>query len=152
MPQGYDTISKGLEAAGWKYVVANDSPDQKNHTYAHSTFYIQNGERHGPLATYLVSALKREKFRLLTNTVARRLVRTGGHVTGVELECNQGGAVGPGKSGIVSVTPKTGRVVVSAGTFGSARVLFRSTVPMTTTESLLTLRRRNRANRSAKRS
>lgn len=56
------------------------------------------------------------------NTNARRVIRTGGHVTGVELEC-QGGS---GHSGVVNVTAGTGRVIVSAGTMGSAKVLFRS--------------------------
>jgi cellobiose dehydrogenase (acceptor) len=106
--------------------VPNDHPDQKNHTYGHSTFFLENAERHGPLRTYLVTAAQREKFDLWTNTNARRLVRTGGHVTGVELECTKGGAVGPGFSGIVNVTAGTGRVIVSAGTMGSAKLLMRS--------------------------
>jgi cellobiose dehydrogenase (acceptor) len=126
LPQGYETVSKGLDAAGFKYVVANDHPDQKNFTYAHSTFFIENGERHGPLSTYLVTAAQRPKFKLWTNTNARRLIRTGGHVTGVELECSKGGSVGPGYSGKINVTPGTGRVIVAAGTFGSAKLLFRS--------------------------
>lgn len=104
----------------------NEHSDEKNHTYGHSTFFIENAERHGPLRTYLVTASERPHFKLLTNTIARRLVRTGGHVTGVELECNKGGSVGPGQSGVVNVTPGTGRVIVSAGTFGSAKLLFRS--------------------------
>lgn len=104
----------------------NDHPDQKNYTYGHSTFFLENAERQGPLATYLVTAAKREKFSLWTNTVARRLVRTGGHITGVELECSKQGSVGPGHSGIVNVTAGTGRVILSAGTFGSAKLLLRS--------------------------
>jgi len=121
LQQGYNTVSKGLDASGFKYVVANDDATQRNFTYAHATFYIDNGERHGPLATYLVTASKRDKFTLYTNTMARRLVRTGGHITGVELECK-----GAGHSGTVNVTPGTGRVILSAGTFGSAKILFRS--------------------------
>ena len=78
------------------------------------------------MATYLVTAAKREKFQLWTNTMAKRVIRTGGHITGVELECYKGGAAGPGRSGTVNVTPGTGRVILSAGTFGSAKVLFRS--------------------------
>jgi cellobiose dehydrogenase (acceptor) len=126
LQQGFDTISKGLETAGFKHVIANDHPDQKNHTYGRSTFFLENAERHGPLATYLVTAAQRPNFHLMTNTNARRLVRTGGRITGVELECSHGGAVGPGYTGIVGVTPGTGRVILSAGTFGSAKLLFRS--------------------------
>jgi cellobiose dehydrogenase (acceptor) len=126
LQQGFDTVSKGLEAAGFKYVVPNDHPDEKNHTYGHSTFFIENAERHGPLATYLVSAAKQKSFDLWTNTNVRRLLREGGHINGVEVECSKGGTVGPGYSGIVRVKPGTGRVILSAGTFGSAKILFRS--------------------------
>lgn len=107
-------------------MVPNDHPDQKNHTYGHSTFFIENAERHGPLATYLSTSMKRDKFKLWTNTAVRRLIRTGGHVTGIEIECSKGGIVGPGHSGIVNVTPGTGRVILSAGTFGSGKLLLRS--------------------------
>jgi cellobiose dehydrogenase (acceptor) len=107
-------------------VVPNDHPDQKNDTYGHSTFFIENAERHGPLATYLISAAKQKSFDLWTNTNVKRLIREGGHITGVEVECSKGGAVGLGYSGIVKVKPDTGRVILSAGTFGSAKILFRS--------------------------
>lgn len=115
-----------MDASGFKQVIPNDHPDEKNFTYGHSTFFIENAERQGPLATYLVTAAKRQNFQLWTNTMAKRVIRTGGHVTGVELECYKGGAAGPGHSGTVNVTPGTGRVILSAGTFGSAKVLFRS--------------------------
>lgn len=91
-------------------------------TYGHSTFFIENAERHGPLRTYLETAAARPKFTLWTNTMAKRTVRTGGHVTGVELQCRNGA----GFNGTVNVTPGTGRVIVSAGTMGSAKVLLRS--------------------------
>ncbi|KAF2026897.1 FAD-linked reductase [Setomelanomma holmii] len=100
--------------------------DTKNHTYGHSTFILEHAERHGPLATYLVTAAKRKNFHLWTNRNARRLNRTGGHVTGVELECSKGGSAGPGYASRINVTPGTGRVIVSAGTFGSAKLLMRS--------------------------
>jgi len=120
--EGFEMITGGLKAAGWKEVVPNDHPDQKNFTYGHSTFMYSGGERSGPLATYLVNASKRKEFTLLTETIAKKVVRTGGHATGVELECN--GAVG--QHGLVNVTPGTGRVILAAGTFGSAKLLMRS--------------------------
>lgn len=123
LQQGFDRVGKGLEQyGGFKYVVPNDHPDEKNYTYGHSTFFIEHAERQGVLRTYLESASQRKTFTLWTDAMARRVVRTGGHITGVELECRAGGT----HSGIVNVTPGTGRVIVSAGTFGSARVLFRS--------------------------
>lgn len=126
--QGFEMLGGGLKAAGWQEVIPNDHPDLKNHTYGHSTFMYSGGERGGPLATYLVSASQRspDKFALWPNTMARRLVRTGGHATGVEVECTTLGGGGGGHTGVVQLTPGTGRVILSAGTFGSAKVLLRS--------------------------
>jgi len=56
------------------------------------------------------------------NTKVKRAIRSGGHVTGVEVEAFGDG----GYQGIVSVTQTTGRIVLSAGTFGRAKILFRS--------------------------
>ena len=124
LSQGFDMLGGSLAKVGWKQVVANEVPAEKNRTFGHSTFMFSGGERGGPLATYLVSATERgeDKFTLWTHTIARRVVRTGGHATGVEIECNGRN----GFSGTVNVTPGTGRVVLSAGAFGSAKLLFRS--------------------------
>ncbi|KAK3321274.1 cellobiose dehydrogenase [Cercophora scortea] len=121
LSQGFDMLGGSLGAAGWKYIIPNEHPNEKNRTYGPSTFMYSGGERGGPLATYLVSASQRKTFTLWTNTVAKRVVREGGHATGVELECN-----GAGYAGVVSVTPGTGRVILAAGAFGSAKLLFRS--------------------------
>ncbi|KAK4222215.1 cellobiose dehydrogenase [Podospora fimiseda] len=121
LTQGFDVFAGTLQKAGWEYVIANSNPEKKNRTVGHSTFMYSGGERGGPLATYLVTASQRKTFTLWTNTIAKRVVRTGADITGVELECN-----GPGKSGVVSVTPKTGRVILAAGAFGTPKLLFRS--------------------------
>ena len=121
LAQGFDMLGGSLGKAGWEFVTANEQPEKKNRTYGHSTFMFEGAERGGPLATYLLSASGRKNFSLWTNTIAKRVVRTGGHVTGVELECN-----GAGYAGTVSVTPGTGRVILAAGAFGSAKLLFRS--------------------------
>ncbi|KAI0521074.1 cellobiose dehydrogenase [Xylaria bambusicola] len=123
LQQGFDMMTSGLNASGWKYVVPNDHPNEKNFTYGHATHMFSNGERGGPLATYLVSASKRKEFTLWMNTTAKRVVRTGGRATGVEIECSPNA---DGHAGVVSVTPGTGRVILSAGAFGTAKLLFRS--------------------------
>ncbi|XXH03587.1 hypothetical protein Hte_009992 [Hypoxylon texense] len=123
MHQGFDVISNGLAKAGWTNVpVPNDAPTKKNHTFGATTYMFAGGERAGPLATYLVTAAKRDNFALWMNTPVRRALREGGHITGVELDCTVEG----GGFGTVSVTPDTGKVIVSAGTFGSAKFLMRS--------------------------
>ncbi|KAI1759566.1 putative cellobiose dehydrogenase [Hypoxylon sp. FL1150] len=123
LQQGFEVLTGGLNASGWEYIVPNEHPDRKNRTFGHATYMFANGERGGPLATYLVSASERKEFTLWMNTTARRVVREGGHATGVEIECSKNVA---GHAGVVSLTPGTGRVILSAGSFGSAKILFRS--------------------------
>ena len=121
-PQGYNLIGGALKNAGWANVSANSVPDSKNRTFTRGPFMYINGERGGPLATYLATATARKNFKLIMNTDVKRVIRTSGHITGVEVAAYANG----GYNGVVNVTPNTGRVVLSAGTFGSARILFRS--------------------------
>ncbi|RWA11079.1 hypothetical protein EKO27_g4039 [Xylaria grammica] len=122
LSQGVNLLSAALKQGGWTEIdVPNNNPGAKNHTYSPTTYMFSGGERAGPMATYLKTAAERDNFQLWMNTPARRALRTGGSITGVELDCT----VGQGY-GTVSVTPKTGRVIVSAGTFGSAKFLMRS--------------------------
>ncbi|KAK0611698.1 cellobiose dehydrogenase [Immersiella caudata] len=118
LPQGFNTIGGGLKAAGWAEIDANKENGLRNRTYAKTAYYYIGGERGGPMATYLVTANARKNFAFWTNAGVKRVVRTGGKVTGVEVECG-------GSSGVVSLTG-TGRVILSAGTFGSAKILWRS--------------------------
>ncbi|KAI2464125.1 carbohydrate-binding module family 1 protein [Annulohypoxylon bovei var. microspora] len=120
--QGFEVLGGGLKSAGWAEITANDLPDEKNHTFSHSPFMFSGGERGGPMATYLVSASGRTNFDLWMNTAVKRVVRTGGHITGIEVEPFLDG----GYAGVVNVTSVTGRVILSAGTFGSAKILLRS--------------------------
>ena len=120
--EGFDILSGALGAGGWKSVIANDQPNEKNRTYSHSPFMYANGQRQGPLGAYLPTALARKNFKLWTNTMVRRVVRTGGKATGVELES---GVNGTGYCGTINLNPG-GRVILSSGTFGSTKVLYRS--------------------------
>lgn len=122
LQQGFDVVSEGLLNAGWTSVVANDVPNEKNRTFAHTPYMFSHGERGGPMATYLVTASARNNFKMWTNTTVSKLIRTAGHVTGVVVEAYGDG----GYEGIVNVTATTGRVILSAGTFGSAKILLRS--------------------------
>ncbi|RDW73920.1 cellobiose dehydrogenase protein [Coleophoma crateriformis] len=122
MQEGFDVVSTGLGNAGWSNVTANNVPDQKNRTYAHTPYMYSHGERGGPMATYLVSANGRTNFHMWLNTSVKRVVRDNGHATGLEVEAFNNG----GYAGVVNVTSTTGRVILSAGTFGTAKILFRS--------------------------
>lgn len=122
LPVGYNVITQGLSKAGWQNVSANSVPASKNFTYSYTNYMYSHGERGGPLATYLVDAHSRSNFHLWLNTSVDRIHRTGGHATGIEVSANWNG----GYAGNVSLTPLTGRIISSAGTFGTAKLLFRS--------------------------
>lgn len=120
--EGFDVLSSGLQAGGWSRITANNAQDKKNRTVSNAPFMYSGGQRGGPLATYLTSAKKRGNFKLWLNTAVKRVIREGGHITGVEVEPFRTG----GYQGIVPVTSVSGRVVLSSGTFGSAKILLRS--------------------------
>ncbi|KAE8355464.1 hypothetical protein BDV28DRAFT_146138 [Aspergillus coremiiformis] len=122
LQQGANVLSKGLQAAGWKPVTLNDVPGQKTKTFGPAPFMFSHGERGGPLGTYLVSANGRDNFDRWMNTTVKRVIRQGGRITGVEVEATLEG----GYAGTVNVTAGTGRVILSAGAFGSPKILFRS--------------------------
>lgn len=119
LPQGFQVITGGLKQAGWTEIDANKENDKRTKTYGKTTYFFSGGERGGPLATYLLSATQRKNFSYWVNAGVKKVVRTGGHATGVEVECG-------GTTGVVGLTPNTGRVIISAGTFGSAKILWRS--------------------------
>jgi choline dehydrogenase-like flavoprotein len=79
-----------------------------------------NGKRAGPVATYLQTALARPNFTYKDRTLVSQVVRTGGTITGVRTNNT---ALGP--NGIVPLNPN-GRVVLSAGSFGTMRILLQS--------------------------
>ncbi|KAK8112984.1 hypothetical protein PG984_013510 [Apiospora sp. TS-2023a] len=116
-PEGYNVVSAALAKAGWANVTANDVPDEKNRTFSYANYHYRFGYRNGPMDTYLATASARPNFALMTDTDVRRVVRDGGRATGVEIE---------GTGRVINVTPGTGRVVLSAGYFGSPKILFRS--------------------------
>ncbi|KAG0643000.1 hypothetical protein HOY80DRAFT_1134116 [Tuber brumale] len=122
LQEPYDVVTKVLSAAGYTSVTANDSPNKKNHTFAHTPYMYFNGERGGPLATYFETARARSNLHVVTNTAVRRVIRSGGYIRGVEVVATSS----DGKTGRYSVTPSTGKVILAAGAFGSPKILLRS--------------------------
>jgi cellobiose dehydrogenase (acceptor) len=82
---------------------------------------FSNGERGGPMATYLVEAKEQPNFTLMVNTTVNRVIRDGTGATGVEVEAFLPG----GQCGDIKLA-SGGNVILSAGTFGTPKILFRS--------------------------
>lgn len=122
LKSGYNIIGQGLNNGKWSNITANNMPGSKSRTFAYTAYMYSHGERNGPMGTYLVTAAARPNFKMWLNTSVERIVRTGGHATGLDVAAYRGG----GYSGRVQLTPVTGRVIVSAGAFGTAKLLFRS--------------------------
>ncbi|RPB01276.1 FAD/NAD(P)-binding domain-containing protein [Choiromyces venosus 120613-1] len=122
LQESYDVVTTVLSAAGFTSVTANNSPNAKNRTFAHTPFMYSNGERGGPLATYLKTAKALTNFQIVTNTTVRRVIRRGGYVRGIEVFAT----ASDGKTGYYTVTPSTGKVILAAGAFGTPKILLRS--------------------------
>ncbi|QRV90448.1 GMC oxidoreductase [Ceratobasidium sp. AG-Ba] len=110
--QVYDVVKSLLDKQGYSQYVINDSPNTKDHAYGRPGYYAQNGKRTGPMDTYLKTSKTRPNFKLLMHTKPNAHILTERHwiVNG---------------NGIISLTTK-GRVVVAAGVFGTAKILYQS--------------------------
>jgi len=120
----YNVVSSILGGSGWTSVTANNVPNSKNRTYAHTPFMYIGGQRGGPLATYYQTAKARSNVKVLLNTMVDRVIRNGTRITGVELSP----VTNEGYKGKVSTTHVSGRVILSGGVFGTAKILFRSAI------------------------
>lgn len=117
----YDVWKGVLDAQGYKSITINSQRNDKDKVYGYSAFSSQRGTRTGPMGSYLQTALTRPKFTLLMYTMVQAVGRNGSVVTGVYTN-----NTAVGNNGFIAVNPKGGRVILSAGAFGSARLLFQS--------------------------
>ncbi|KAJ6504248.1 cellobiose dehydrogenase [Mycena vitilis] len=112
-------VSQMLVPQGYRNVTINDSPNSKDHIYGYAAYDFIKGKRGGPVATYLQTALPRSNFKLKMYTNVLNVVRNGSQITGVHT--NDTTVL----NGFYPLNPG-GRVILSAGSYGSARILFRS--------------------------
>ncbi|TFK46998.1 the flavin domain of cellobiose dehydrogenase [Heliocybe sulcata] len=120
LTQSHDVVAQLLNTQGYKSITINDEPESKDHVYGYSPFDSLGGLRAGPVATYLQTARKRPNFELKLYTYVTNVVRDNSVITGVQTNDT---SLGP--DGIIFLNPG-GRVVLSAGSFGSPRILFQS--------------------------
>lgn len=115
----YDVVKEWLvDGAGYSEVNMNDEPDNKNSVFGHTLYDYQDGQRGGPVTTYLQSALKRSNFLLKSGVSVIRAARTGSKATGVLATVN-------GVDKTINLT-STGRVIFSGGAVFSPSLLMHS--------------------------
>ncbi|KAK0473373.1 cellobiose dehydrogenase flavoprotein-like protein [Armillaria novae-zelandiae] len=120
LEQVADVVGELLDSQGYSQVTINDDPNNKDKVYGYSAFDLIDGKRGGPVASYLRTATARSNFVLQQYTNVLNVVRDGSTITGVKTNDTT-----IGSNGIVSLN-ENGRVILSAGSMGSTRILFRS--------------------------
>ncbi|EGN94368.1 hypothetical protein SERLA73DRAFT_77778 [Serpula lacrymans var. lacrymans S7.3] len=120
LEQSYTVTSQLINGQGYRNVTINNYPNSKDHVYGYSAFDFIAGKRGGPVATYLQTALSRPNFVYRDYTLVSSVVRNRSQITGVQTNDS---SLGP--NGVVPLTHK-GRVILSAGSYGSPRILFQS--------------------------
>ncbi|KAI0765073.1 cellobiose dehydrogenase [Fomes fomentarius] len=120
LEEAYDVAAQLLRGQGYSNITINDNPNSKDHVFGYSAFNFQNGLRAGPVATYFQTALKRPNFTYKDSVLVSQVVRNGSTITGVR---TNDPTLGP--DGVIPLNPK-GRVILSAGSFGTPRILFQS--------------------------
>nr|WFD55757.1 cellobiose dehydrogenase [Coprinellus micaceus] len=120
LEETYSVVERLLRPIGYRDAVINDYPNFKEKVFGYSAFSFIDGKRAGPISTYYKTAVARPNLFYSPNTVVQHVVRNGSKITGVQTDNPY---IGPG--GFVPLTEK-GRVILSSGSFGSARLLFKS--------------------------
>ncbi|EJF63960.1 cellobiose dehydrogenase [Dichomitus squalens LYAD-421 SS1] len=120
LEESANVVVQLLSKQGYSNITINDNPNSKDHVYGYSAFDFINGERAGPVATYFQTAKARPNFTYKDYVLVSQVVRNGATITGVRTNDT---SLGP--NGIVPLNPN-GRVILSAGSFGTPRILFQS--------------------------
>ena len=116
---GYAVAKQWLVTnAGYKELNINANSRQKTKVFGHPVYDYQNGQRSGPVISYMQTALKRPNFHLQSGTWVQRVVRTGGVATGVVV-------VSGGVTSTIKLSA-TGRVILSGGALKSPELLMKS--------------------------
>ncbi|KAH7343518.1 hypothetical protein B0J17DRAFT_703392 [Rhizoctonia solani] len=105
--QLYNVVKSILDKQSYSALTINENRNSKDHIYGHPNYYVG-------------TAKARSNFKLMPNTKVLSLIRNGAQITGVRT--NNTSING---NGTISLTSK-GRVILSAGPFGTAKILFGS--------------------------
>lgn len=108
-----------VDGAGYQYVSFADDPNNKEKAYGRPVYNYKNGQRGGPVTTYLQTALSRSNFHLSTGVKVKYINQQGGNASGVQVD------LGNGKIATIRLA-SGGRVVLSAGALQSPQILMYS--------------------------
>lgn len=108
----------GMMARGAGCTRAEEGETAGDRRYARVPFMSISGERGGPLQAYYLRAAQRGNFRIVFGARVERVLRDGGTATGVEY-------IQDGERRI-AMLKEGGKVVLSAGAFGSPKILWQS--------------------------
>ncbi|KAG7009934.1 cellobiose dehydrogenase [Physcia stellaris] len=127
---GYTLAKQWLvNNAGYTELSINANSAKKTKVFGHPVYDYANGQRGGPVVSYLQTALKRSNFHLQSGTWVQRIVQSKGVATGVVV--NTGGV-----TSTIGLTAK-GRVIVSGGALKSPELLMKSGIGDPTTLTTL---------------
>ena len=116
---GYTVAKKWLVAnAGYTEVNINSNSGSKTKVFGHPAYDYQNGQRGGPVISYLQTAMKRPNFRLQSGAWVQRILQTNGVATGVVVNIS-------GVTSTIKLSAK-GRVIASGGALKSPELLMKS--------------------------
>ena len=116
LQSGYDAARKLIvDGLNFSDTNINTAADKKQAVFGHPIFDYSNGQRGGPVVSYLGLALSRDNFHLQSNARVVQVEREGEHATGITVIIN-------GTETSVQLSP-TGRVVISAGAIQSPGLL-----------------------------
>ncbi|KAK4507167.1 hypothetical protein PRZ48_000901 [Zasmidium cellare] len=120
-PGAFGLFSSLLGSEGWSHVDAIEQPNEKHLAYSYPPQNVAAGEgiRAGPPHVYFSLALENENFSHQLNANVTRVIRNGGLVSGVEVENEDGSYSTIGLN-------EGGKVILTAGVFGTSRLLFNS--------------------------
>ncbi len=119
-----------VDGAGYEDVSFADEPDKKEKAYGRPVYNYIDGQRGGPVRTYLQTALLRKNFHLSTGVKVKHVNHEGGKASGVEID------LGNGTTKAIRLAP-SGRVVLSGGALQSPQLLMHSGIgPQETLQKL----------------
>ncbi|KAI0445849.1 cellobiose dehydrogenase [Xylaria telfairii] len=119
LQSGYNAAREWIVGqAKFADVSFNDVPNNKDNVFGRPAYDYIDGQRGGPVRTYLQDAVKRANFKLVTGVRVKRITQVRGLASGLQATVNN-------RAVNVLLSPG-GRVVVSTGAIASPGLLMHS--------------------------